>query len=106
MAQEERCGLGNFVDNFKNIKEGDWNSLKIGLKLNDPGQRNGLAYIYVNGQQATQNGIMWSADPNNFVITSMSQSAFYGGCSGSPAANRIPNTYLEMRNMRVSKWNV
>jgi uncharacterized membrane protein len=105
MAQEERCGLGNMVDQFKNIKEGDWNSLKIGLKLNDAGQRNGLAYIYVNGQQATQNGIMWSPDPNNFVITSMSQSAFYGGCSNSPAKDHIPNTFLEMRNMRVSKWN-
>ena len=105
LAQDERCGLGNMVDQFKNIKEGDWNTLKIGLKLNDPGQRNGLAYIYVNGQQATQTNIMWSPDPNNFVITAMSQSAFFGGCSNSPAKDHIPNTFLEMRNMRVSKWN-
>ena len=105
MAQEDRCGLGNMIDQFKNIREGDWNSLKIGLKLNDAGQRNGLAYIYVNGQQATQGGIMWTPDPNSFVITAMSQSAFFGGCSNSPAKDHIPNTYLEMRNMRVSKWN-
>lgn len=103
MAREDRCGLGHMVDDFKNIKEGDWNSLKIGLKLNDLGQRNGLAYINVNGKEATQGGIMWTADAN-FVITSMSFNAFYGGCTGSPAANRLPSTYLEMRNMRVSEW--
>lgn len=103
MAKEDRCGLGHMVDDFKNIKEGDWNSLKIGLKLNDIGQRNGLAYINVNGKEATQGGIMWAADAN-FVITSMSFNAFYGGCTGSPAANRLPSTYLEMRNMRVSQW--
>jgi hypothetical protein len=65
------------VDNFKNIREGEWNSLKIGLKLNDLGQRNGLAYINVNGKEATQGGIMWTADAN-FVITAMSFNAFYG----------------------------
>ena len=104
LRKMEKCGYNGFVNEMKNVVKLDsWNTVKMGLKLNTPGQANGLAMLNVNGREFTQDGVMWI--PNDqFKITELNLHGFFGGCGSNTVQYRLPDTYFEIRDARVSKW--
>jgi len=105
LKQTEACGHSIMLEEFSgSIKRNAWNNIKMGLKVNTVGQSNGLIYFEVNGQHDIQGQVLWTSRAD-FFIREVSFNTFYGGCSGQNI-NNIPNTYVQYRNMKISKWNV
>ncbi|AGE54693.1 hypothetical protein PBCVKS1B_546L [Paramecium bursaria Chlorella virus KS1B] len=104
LKQVEDCGHSIMVEEFsRSIKRNAWNNIKIGLKLNTIGQRNGLIYFEVNGQKQTQDQVMWTSR-SDFNIKYVIFGTFYGGCTGQNI-NQIPNTFVKYKNVKISKWS-
>ena len=67
-------GLDN--TSFK-LHKGKWNDIELFVKLNDPGQKNGIFELSVNGQRRRLTDVRYRYD--NALINSWNHSAFFGG---------------------------
>lgn len=76
------------------LKRGAWNTIRIEVKLNDPGKRNGLLRLTVNGQTRDLDDVVYrkSADIKiNMVLTQV----FFGGGSREWCAKKKETVSLK-----------
>jgi hypothetical protein len=100
-------GIGMYREKFPpgTFKIGEWNDVKIAVKLNtiDAAGKpaaDGMSYVQINDKSATLTGMRWrrSAD---LLIEHYNFATFFGG--GDPSVKDVTAYY---RNFRLGPWNV
>lgn len=81
------------------LSKGQWNSVRMSVVLNTPGQSNGSVSVTVNGVTEVLQGMVWRSSAS-VKITSVNFVSFFGGSSADAASSR--DTYTMFRNMSLS----
>lgn len=79
------------------LKRGQWNTIKMRVKLNSKGKNDGILSIRVNGNKKRVKGIKFVDDPKALPLDGIQLSSWYGGGS---------STYAPKRDQRLTFKNV
>lgn len=93
------CGNGVFEDDFQGVfTEGRWHTIRMGVKLNTPGQANGKLMLSVDGRERVlDNVIMRSSAGMN--IQGFQFGMFHGG-----GCKATKTSQLSVRNLKFGTW--
>lgn len=70
------------------LKRGEWNTIKMRVRLNTKGKNDGVLSIRVNGHKKRVKGIMFVDDPDRLPLDGIQLSSWYGGGSSSYAPKK------------------
>jgi hypothetical protein len=70
------------------LKNGGWNTITYGIKLNEKGKKNGRLWLEVNGKRVSVNDACFTARPDTIKIGGMQWSCWYGGSDASWAPKK------------------
>lgn len=90
-------GIHVFGDALR-LKAGDFNDISLTVKMNTPGQRDGVLRLTVNGVTKAANDMMWRTS-GDIRLTGVLCSVFFGGGQSKYAPDR--DTYLRYQNFRI-----
>ena len=82
------------------FKKGQWNDVKLYIKLNDPGKYNGIMSLTVNGQTQTMTTVRYRYDSQT-RITDYNLSTFFGGSSKAFAPQATTQAYFAAYSFSV-----
>lgn len=80
------------------LKKGTWNTVRMGLRLNDQGKANGRLWLEVNGTRLETNDVYYTENPSKNKIGGLQWSLWYGGGSSSWAPSK--EQCMRFRNIR------
>lgn len=83
-VQHTEKGTHVWRDGVGSLKRGQWNDIRLRVKLNDPNKKNGLLELEINGSKRSL-PLMWRTSPS-VQIEGISFASFFGGSSKSASA--------------------
>ena len=70
------------------LKRGEWNSIKIRVKLNSKNKSDGVLSIRVNNKKKRIKGVMYVRDPDEIPLSGVQFATWYGGGSSTYAPKK------------------
>ncbi|GAA4272456.1 hypothetical protein GCM10022258_17500 [Aquimarina gracilis] len=100
--RETRCGGNTRLGNLK-LQRNRWYTVKQYLKLNTPGQKNGVLKMYIDGQKLVdQNDVMFRLSGKGSVkINSIVMHTYRGGNRTDPVWHSPQNDYTFFDDFKV-----
>jgi hypothetical protein len=80
------------------LKNGQWNTVRMGVRMNDPGVSNGKIWLEVNGERLEVDDAYFTEDPKKNAIGGLQWSLWYGG--GSADWSPSKEQQLVFRNIK------
>jgi hypothetical protein len=94
-------GRGISIDRGKfRLSPGKWNTLTQEVVLNDPGSKNGLLRVWLNGELVIEQKRMHYRDTDTLTIDGVMADVFYGGSDPSYAAPKDTKVMLSPFEVR------
>lgn len=94
-------GRGQSIDRGKfRLERGKWNTLTQEVVLNDPGQKNGLLRVWLDGELVIQQKGMHYRDTDALTVDGVIADVFYGGSDPSYAAPKDTRIMLSPFQVR------
>ena len=84
------------------MKAGEWNSISMGMELNDAGVANGKIWLEVNGTRSVVRDAYITANPSKNTINGVQWSMWYGGSNASWAPNS--DQKFQFKNIGYRVW--
>jgi len=81
------------------FKKGEWNTVRLDVKLNTPGKRDGVLSTTINGETRSVDGVIFRNDPELAINMVLSQT-FFGGSTKEWAAKKTET--ISFRNFRFT----
>lgn len=94
-------GRGQSIDRGKfRLKPGAWNTLTQEVVLNDPGQKNGILRVWLDGELVIHQKAMQYRDTTSLTVDGVMADVFYGGSDQSYAAPKDTKIMLSPFEVR------
>lgn len=89
------CGAGIFINELKGkFKPGTWQTVEIGVKLNDLNKRNGVLFMKIDNYIKVLNGVVWITAGDQFINNATFNFFWGGGCEGTESKVQVRNVEL------------
>lgn len=88
------------------LTRGDWNKIKMRVRLNSKGKSDGILSIRVNGTKKRITGIQYVDDPDALPLDGIQMSSWFGGGSKDYAPKKDESLVFRKFKLisRIKKW--
>lgn len=88
------------------LKRGQWNKIKMRVRLNQKDRHDGILSIRVNGNKKRVKGIKFVDDPKTLPLDGIQMSSWYGGGSSTYAPKKDEKLTFSKFTLisRIKKW--